>query len=35
VLSFSRARGAQWLWEEETTRPGWNLQIFRYSLQDS
>ena len=25
---FYRAMGATWLREEETTRPGWNLQVF-------
>ncbi len=29
---FYRAMGAEWLREEETTRPGWKLQMFRYSL---
>jgi GNAT superfamily N-acetyltransferase len=31
---FYRAMGAEWLREEDTTRPGWNLQLFRYSLSD-
>ncbi len=29
---FYRAMGAEWVREEETARPGWNLQWFRYSL---
>ncbi len=29
---FYRAMGAEWVREEETTRPGWNLQMFRYVL---
>jgi GNAT superfamily N-acetyltransferase len=32
---FYRAMGAEWVREEETTRPGWNLQWFRYRLDDS
>lgn len=30
---FYRAMGARWVGESETTRPGWNLQHFRYPLQ--
>jgi len=30
---FYRAMGAEWLHEEETTRPGWNLQYFRFPLE--
>lgn len=29
---FYRAMGAAWLGEEETSRPGWNLQFFRFNL---
>ena len=29
---FYRAMGAEWLREIETSRPGWNLQVFRYDL---
>jgi len=29
---FYRAMGAEWLQETETTRPGWNLQVFKYRL---
>ena len=29
---FYRAMGATWTHEEATTRPGWNLQFFRYPL---
>ncbi len=29
---FYRAMGATWLREESTSRPGWNLQMFRYPL---
>jgi len=29
---FYRAMGATWLREVETTRPGWNLQVFRIAL---
>lgn len=31
---FYRAMGAEWVREEETSRPGWVLQYFRYPLQD-
>ncbi len=31
---FYRAMGAEWVREEETTRPGWVLQYFRYPLED-
>ncbi len=31
---FYRAMGAEWVREEETTRPGWILQYFRYPLTD-
>jgi GNAT superfamily N-acetyltransferase len=34
AAAFYRAMGAEWLREEETTRPGWNLQVFRYRLTD-
>ena len=30
---FYRAMGAEWLHEIETTWPGWNLQVFRYTLR--
>ncbi len=29
---FYRAMGATWVEEVKTTRPGWNLQYFRYDL---
>lgn len=29
---FYRAMGAEWIREEETTRPGWNLQMFRFPI---
>ena len=29
---FYRAMGAEWVREEVTTRPGWNLQVFRFPL---
>jgi N-acetylglutamate synthase-like GNAT family acetyltransferase len=29
---FYRAMGAEWTHEEPTSRPGWTLQMFRYSL---
>ena len=32
---FYRAMGAEWLREEATTRPGWNLQMFRFPLGDN
>ena len=32
---FYRAMGAEWVREEETTRPGWNLQWFRFPLAQS
>ncbi len=31
---FYRAMGAEWVRAEETTRPGWNLQMFRCALDD-
>ena len=31
---FYRAMGAEWLGEETTTRPGWNLQLFRYVVTE-
>lgn len=30
---FYRAMGAVWLGEEETSRPGWNLQLFEVDLR--
>ncbi len=32
AASFYRAMGAEWLSETETSRPGWNLQQFRYRV---
>lgn len=29
---FYRAMGAEWLREEVTSRPGWNLQVFSFPL---
>ena len=29
---FYRAMGAEWTHEETTTRPGWNLQFFRFPI---
>lgn len=29
---FYRAMGCEWLREETTTRPGWNLQTFRFRI---
>ena len=29
---FYRAMGAEWTHEETTSRPGWNLQLFRYPI---
>lgn len=31
---FYRAMGAEWVREEATTRPGWNLQMFRFPITD-
>ena len=31
---FYRAMGAEWLREETTTREGWNLQVFRFTIPD-
>ncbi|MGH2618668.1 MAG: GNAT family N-acetyltransferase [Thermomicrobiales bacterium] len=31
---FYRAVGAEWVGEEPTSRPGWALQMFRFSLPD-
>ena len=31
--AFYRAMGAVWLGEEETSRPGWNLQLFEVDLR--
>ncbi|HEU5039333.1 MAG TPA: GNAT family N-acetyltransferase [Gemmatimonadales bacterium] len=31
---FYRAMGATWLREEPTSRPGWNLQVFRFDFAD-
>ena len=32
---FYTAMGCEWLGEETTTRPGWNLQTFRYRIYSS
>jgi GNAT superfamily N-acetyltransferase len=32
AAGFYRAMGAEWIREEPTSRPGWNLQIFRYTI---
>jgi GNAT superfamily N-acetyltransferase len=32
AAGFYRAMGAEWVREEPTSRPGWNLQIFRYTI---
>ena len=29
---FYRAMGAEWLGEEQTSRPGWDLQMFRFPV---
>jgi GNAT superfamily N-acetyltransferase len=33
AASFYRAMGAVWISEEETSRPGWNLQFFKVDLE--